>query len=88
MKTACTILITACTLVITVHLCQKYICQINININLVKLSGINGPSNGYRWVKKLYAYKLGEKNPITANFVILMCEVPVKLISLLRRLAI
>ena len=68
MKIVYTILIIACTLVITVHLCQKYICQINININLVKPSGINGPSNVYRWVKKLYAYKLGEKNPITASF--------------------
>ena len=68
MKTACTILITACTLVITVHLCQKYICQININSNLVNPSGVNGPPNAYWWPKKLYAYKLGEKNPITANF--------------------
>ena len=62
MKTACTILITACTLVITVLLCQKYICQTNVNSNLVKPSGINGPPNVYRWLKKLYAYKLGEKN--------------------------
>ena len=30
---------------------------------------------------------MGGKNPITVNFVILMCEVPVKLISLVRRLS-
>ena len=48
MKTACTILITVCTLlVITVHLCQKYISQININSNLVNPSGVNGPPNAY-----------------------------------------
>ena len=68
MKTAYTILIIACTVVITVHLCQKYIWQSNININLVKPSWINGLSNVYRWVKKFYAYVLGEKNPITASF--------------------